>query len=32
MARQKGRDVTGIPCDGKQFFSAETVTQQMERG
>jgi hypothetical protein len=26
MARQKGRDVTGIPCHGKQFFAVGIVT------
>lgn len=27
MARQKGRDVTGIPSYGKQFFSCGFVTK-----
>lgn len=27
MARQKGRDVTGIPSYGKQFFSCGIVTK-----
>jgi len=27
MARQKGRDVTGIPCDGKRFFCGGIVNE-----
>jgi hypothetical protein len=32
MARQKGRDVTGIPSYGKQFFSCGIVTQRRFSG
>lgn len=31
MARQKGRDVTGIPCDGKQFFTPGSVVCRQRR-